>query len=491
MIDKSDDKIIDVSSLIALCQKTENLPMVQKIALKQKVAFRFEYTLHAYMRNESPASDKFATYISLLETKPEFYGNVCEILVDNFVTESVVEECLQYIRSGIIPYHFWTDKLINDIKTTFYYNKASVGGLLAVYLGKTLKASLVAFNKAVEALEEEFCSTEINYEENETAGRMGIVKREDKWVDVRESIAFVKSRALDFPEDMKQEYMDALITDNEEERVKFQENETTIFTETLIDMLKYPFDSEAIQKIDEGLATPFDDFWVTPLFGGGSSTLVSNARSTGNTMQQDVSAQQEQEGGMGSWWEMLGYGPHGETPEQMEELRVKNDEDFHWDNPSFRQFIAENEIDEDFERDIYDSLTTINRKYIRRNYTNILNEHRDVNDPDYITTSDEKRILEQVNKFKPFAEKAYGDFILGQINFFITGDTKKKVHTITNETNVKYRVQKVAKDGSQRVMSENWFDTEREARDFVKEVTESNPVMAKAFEFKVELATRG
>ena len=51
----------DVSSLIALCQRTDNMPIIQKLALKQKVAFHFEYTLHSYMRNEGASSNKFAT----------------------------------------------------------------------------------------------------------------------------------------------------------------------------------------------------------------------------------------------------------------------------------------------------------------------------------------------------------------------------------------------------------------------------------------------
>ena len=35
------EEISDVSSLIALCQRTDNMPAIQKLALKQKVAFHF------------------------------------------------------------------------------------------------------------------------------------------------------------------------------------------------------------------------------------------------------------------------------------------------------------------------------------------------------------------------------------------------------------------------------------------------------------------
>ena len=51
---------------------------------------------------------------------------------------------------------------------------------------------------------------------------------------------------------------------------------------------------------------------------------------------------------------------------------------------------------------------------------------------------------------------------------------------------VKYIVKKVAKDGSNRVMSQNWFDSESEAEQFVRDVTEGNPAMMSSFDFKIE-----
>lgn len=409
------DQVADVSSLIALCHRTDNMSAIQQLALKQKVAFHFEFTLHSYMRNEGVASNKFATYISLLETKPEFYGNVCDILVDNFVSESIVEECLLYIRSGIIPYHLWTDKLVHDLKGSFYYNQASIGGLLAVYLGKTLKASLIAFNKVIKVLEEEFCQ-EFSYEDNPNAGRLGIKKADDKWQDVKEAIAFVKARAFEYPQDLKEKYMKAFATNDDSERIKFQENETTIFTETLIDMLKYPFDHEVIEKMQEGTASPFEDFWITPPMAGGS-TLVSYARGAGNTMQQSVNEQEEQQGGMGSWLAMLGYGPHGETPEEMARQREL------------------------------------------------------ANRQDELLDSDDFETVEQVKKD-------------------VRELRQQKTRVISNEKNVEYCVKKVAKDGSERVMSVNWFPSEKAANEFVEEIKESNPAMARAFEFKIEPGVR-
>jgi hypothetical protein len=210
--------------------------------------------------------------------------------------------------------------------------------------------------------------------------------------------------------------MKAFSTNDDSERVRFQENETTIFTETLIDMLKYPFDPKAIERMENGTATPFEDFWITPMFGGGS-TLISYARGNGDTMQQGSADMQEQQGGMGSWWQMLGYGPNGETPEEM----------------ARRRELAERQAELILDEDDEETVKTVKRE---------------VND-------------------------------------------LRHSRTISNEKDIQYCVKKVARDGSDRVMSENWFDTEKQAREFIKEVTESNPAMAKAFEFKIEPGVRG
>ena len=244
---------------------------------------------------------------------------------------------------------------------------------------------------------------------------MGIKKEDDKWADLKDGIAFVKARALEYPQDLKEKYMKAFSTNDDSERVKFLENETTIFTETLIDMLKYPFDHEVIERMQAGTASPFEDFWVTPPFGGGS-TLVSYARGAGNTMQQEVSEQQEQQGGMGSWLAMLGFGPNGETPEEMARKR------------ELAERQAELMLDEDDRETV-------------------------------------ERVKKEVREIR-------------------------NTHIISNEKNIQYCVKKVARDGSERVMSENWFETEKQAQEFVKEVTESNPAMAKAFEFKIETGVR-
>lgn len=389
------DEIADVSSLINLCQRESDLPAIQYLGLKQRVAFRFERMLHSYVYNEGCASKKFATYITLLETKPEVYGNVCDILLDNFVTEDVIEECLMYIRTGVIPYHVWTAKLIEDLKGSAFYNKASIGTMLTVYLGKTLKASIIAFNKAIKALEDEESVLDD---------------------DMKMGISFVKARYMEIPQNMREEYMQRFATESETERRAFQENETTIFTETLVDMLQHPFDKEVLERMAKGQANPFEQFWVDPMMSGG--TLVSNAGGTGNTMMSNLpqAGAMGQQGGMGSWLEMLGYGPNGETPEELER-----------------------------QRELYE-----------RN----------------------ARLLGLSNTDRELVE-----------------DVKRDVNNIRNDRNisnenVQYVVKKVAKDGSHRVMSENWFDTKREAEEFKKETIESNPAMSKAFDFKIEQGVR-
>lgn len=389
MSDKENQNNIDVSSLINLCMRTDNLPAIQELGLKQRVSFRFERMLHPYMYNESKASMKFATYITLLETKPEVYGNVCDILLDTFVTEEVIEECLMYIRSGIIPYHLWTDKLIEDLKGSSFYNKPSIGGMLTVYLGKTLRASLIAYHKVIKALEEE---EQILND------------------DMKKGIAFIKARFLEIPQEIREEYMRAFATNNEQERRKFQENETTIFTETLVDMLQHPFDKKVLEDMANGETNPYQKFWVDPMNAGGG-TLVSNARGTGNTamMNAPQAGAQSQSGGMGSWLELLGYGPNGETPEEMA----------HQEELNRRQEILNR-----------NDLATV------------------------------EQVKEEVQEIRNNRE--------------------------VSNVNVQYVVKKVAKDSSKRVMSTRWFNTKKEAEDFVEDITKSNPAMSKAFDFKIE-----
>lgn len=465
MTEKDNEQITNVSSLIALCPKVENLPILKQLALKQHVSFHFEAMKQTYMYNTGKDSDKFATYVSLIESKPEYFGNVCDILVDEFVSEEVVEECLMYIRSGMVPYHLWINKLLSDIHDgSGFYNKQSIAGMVTVYLGRTLKASLIAFNKVIKVLEEEV---------------------DHLPVDVMDGVNFVKARALEIPQNMKEEYMKMFNADDEKARRKFQDNEITIFAETLVDMLDHPFDQEAVDNIISGNANPFTKFWVDPI-GGGKKAPSMNMRDAGGVVAREGlgGQQQQEERTMGSWIEMLGYGPNGETPEEMQRMkefaerqeRIEggltevSPETFHWENPEFRQFMTEY-----FGEDSDEEVSMYNGTYDAFDY--------DWDDDDIARLSNQ------------WAEKARAAYLVEENEFFRTRAQQIQEDNVqvsnnnavpmSNE-NVKYIVKKVAKDGSNRVMSQNWFDSESEAEQFVRDVTEGNPAMMSSFDFKIE-----
>lgn len=455
------ENITNVSSLIALCPRVENLPILKQLALKQHVSFHFEMMNNTYMYNCGKESDVFATYVSLIETKPELFGNVCDILVDSFVNEEVVEECLMYIRSGMVPYHIWISKLIADIHNTTYYNKPSVAGMVTVYLGRTLKASLIAFNKVIKALEEE---------------------RDHLPEEVMDGVTFMKARALEIPQNMKEEYMNMFNADDEKARRKFQDNELTIFAETLVDMFEHPFDQQAVDEIVEGQGNPFRKFWVDPMVGKKAPSM--NVRDAGNVATRSMNGAPQEERAMGSWIEMLGYGPNGETPEElarMKEFAERQErieggfteltpETFKWHNPEFRQFITDY-IGENSDEEV-----------------SMYNGTYDAFDYDWEDDNNARmanRWAEQARAAYLAEKDEYDKVIAQQIQAETVQRSNERAIPMSNE-NIKYIVKKVAKDGSNRVMSQNWFDSESEAEQFVRDVTSGNPAMTNAFDFKIE-----
>ena len=483
----ADEQVSDVSSLINLCAREENLPALQLIGMKQRVAFRFERMLHSYMYNCGSATAKFATYITLLETKPNVYGNVCDILSE-FVSEEVIEECLMYIRSGIVPYHVWTDKLLDDIKGSAFYNKESIAGMLTVYLGKTLRASLIAYHKAVKALEEE----------------------SDKLPeDVMAGIEFIKTRYMEIPQDVREEYMNAFNTEDEEMRRKFADNETSIFTETLVDMLSKPISQEALEAAERGELGPYDIFWVEPPFGG-ATPLVSNARGEGGVAtsippqqtqgQQDPNQPQTSmtPPGMGSWLKVIGRGPKGETAEEMErmaELENNRGIEFHWDNPDFREFIERYFLDEE---DFY------KRELPEEGMLDTYFDETENGEGIPFSDLEAEEIMNEAHEWHAKARAAYLEWrnaqledATGKSNFL--DRVKREINELREKNAPKhkienvatqYKVEKICKDSSKRVMSTNWFDTEDEAEEFVRELEENNPMMMRSFDFKITPGVR-
>ena len=173
---------------------------------------------------------------------------------------------------------------------------------------------------------------------------------------------------------------------------------------------------------------------------------------------------------------------------------------FHWDNPQFRALLRKYDLEgTDVEADMYNKEVNIDRDYIEFEYVDLVNENFEEGDPEWITDEEVDEIVREFNRFKPHAERAYARFVerhrqeeeaqrIARSNERF--EREQATRTISNEKNIQYCVKKVARDGSERVMSENWFETEKQAQEFVKEVTESNPAMAKAFEFKIETGVR-
>ena len=78
---------------------------------------------HSYMYNTGKASKEFATYLTFISSSPKYYGNICDILLDEFVNETVIENCLKNIRAGLIPYDIWVNKLLEDIQDYSFYGR--------------------------------------------------------------------------------------------------------------------------------------------------------------------------------------------------------------------------------------------------------------------------------------------------------------------------------------------------------------------------------
>lgn len=327
------------TSFIDLCQRVENLPLLKEIELKTFVSLKFERMQHSYMYNTGKASKEFATYLTFISSSPKYYGNICDILLDEFVNETVIENCLKNIRAGLIPYDIWVNKLLEDIQDYSFYRKSSIGGLLTIYLGKALRASLIAFNKAVKALEDE------NYFDIE---------------DVRKAVAFNKFRFFEINQEAKEDYMELFTagTDNEQRDNKAEErrrdvfdNELSIFKETLVDMLQRPFNKEVLKLMEEKEIHPFTKFWVDPeLFpgmGGQSKKVPAPIGDTGSNSSSSVGVssattptdtQASDDSFMGAWHLLAGWTDEGIPPKKHKNLLKENE--------------VENEMDEDLQEDI-------------------------------------------------------------------------------------------------------------------------------------------
>lgn len=307
------------TNYLDLYKPSENLTLFEKITLKHFVSLKFEKLLHSYMLQNREASSKYATYLTLVETASKYYGDICKILIDGeFATEETVEQCLTYIAAGTIPYQIWVEKLLADVKNYSIYRGSSVGSLLTVYLSKTMRASLIAFNKAILALEE------VDYFNNP---------------DVEEAVMFNKTRYLEIPQRAKEDYRklftfgsnnESNIVISEIKRRQVADNELSIFRETLVDMLQRPIKMSSLELCESGMLGAMVKYWQDPMsFGSGmmqaapvsagdGQVATAAEPSVAGSPAMDMPKGNAPDFLMGCWWVLAGWGENGETPEDEE-----------------------------------------------------------------------------------------------------------------------------------------------------------------------------
>lgn len=248
------EQVADVSSLISLCQRDDNLSLLKEVAIDQEVSFIFERFLHKYMYNGGVASRRFGAYRCLVNANPALYGNYCDRLV-NYVSEDDIEEMLMYIRTGIIPYQIMVEKLIADINSCNLYQASSRAGMLTVFLMKVMRCSIKGYFEVMKALRAETHLPE----------------------DCERILDLVEARYFEYPQDIKEAYMRTFNTDVEEMRRKFMDNELTLFSETFFDMIRCPLDMNKINDLEKGLINVFTPIWVEPDMFGGMGGLQGGA----------------------------------------------------------------------------------------------------------------------------------------------------------------------------------------------------------------------
>ena len=297
------EDIAEVDSLVNyyVSRKVDPLPAIKQAIIRQNVAFSYEWFVNMHMRIDTPEAWAFSTYRCLIQALPEYYGNYIEIMRDEFhVNEETIEKCLRHIRSGLIPYQIWIDKVIADIKGGGdYYGIQTVPSIVFVYLLKTMRTSIIGYMKLYKALLDE---------EN------GISE------EVKNMVFAAHIYFSEMPMELKQEYMEAFASEDPVIQRAFQDNELSLFSETLIDMLRNPLNLEKYIAIEKGDAPTFSKFWEEPL--NMAAPLINKSR--GQEVADSAAEERtkaglpRQKGGMGSFaQDVLGYGPNGESPEEM------------------------------------------------------------------------------------------------------------------------------------------------------------------------------
>ena len=302
----NDEPVEEMNSLIDYYRrhaKVDPLSAIKSTIIRQEISFSYEWYINMHMRIDSIDSWAFSTFRCLIQAEPEYYGNYIDMMIEEFkVPEEVIEKVLQHIRSGLIPYQLWINKVISDIKGGGdYFSKQSVESLVFTYLLRTMRTSIIGYMKLYKALLDE---------------NNGVPDK------VKDMVGAAHIYFSEMPLVLKQEYMDAFTSENETVRHAFQDNELSLFTETLIDMLRHPLNLQAYLDIEKGEAPPFSRFWAEPQL---ALPPIIN-RSRGNVDRDKINMERERAGlpqltgGMLPFDQyLLGYGPNGETPEQMRE----------------------------------------------------------------------------------------------------------------------------------------------------------------------------
>lgn len=417
------------SSILELYPPKE-VALSTTLFIKQEVAFTFERLVHNYMLKSSKEAKAYGTYLCLLNTlqREEMIGNYVEELLE-FVDEETIETILQYIRMGEIPYYLFVNKVLFDVKNCSGYNtKASASSLLLIMLLKTMRASLIAYNKLHKALMEEYDSLDER---------------------IQQVVDFAYSWYLEYPQQLKNDYMKAMRPQTDKERHAMLVNEVSIFTEVLIDLFSNPLLIGKVERVSLGDLPRYATVWkedpmaemaglMTITLGEGDTATIENGKvsTVGSKMSCFAT-------------DLCGWGPNGETPEEWAKAVAEMEKQ--------RQIDAKLEQIEDEE-----NLTQLE----------MLNEKLDVLQG-YIKELEERLTKTLENK----SVERYNDIT--------SGVSKDEAVSLSNEKQI-YYLKKVAKDGSSRVMWKGKFNSLEEAEKRKEEIC-NNPDITKNFDFIIEV----
>lgn len=292
-------------SFINTLPRTSDMSVLVKQAVRQGASMAFERMLHKRHYQDSAVTRKISAYLTLVQMEPQYVGNCCDFMIEKkLINEDDMEDVARYLCSGEIPYGFLTQKLIEDFKgSSFFFSDTTKPGMLLVYLAKVMGCSLIGYKKMYRAVQEEFGGDE----------------------EIDEILNFLECRYYEIPERIKNDYFAYIHAKTNKDRMKFRENEISLFTEVLVDMLKYPISMEAVKEVTEnGSNSLFTVFWRTmdtrmgiPMNTGSSSVAEPEITDSSSEKPAEPTAIKDM-----SFFpvDLLGWGANGETPEECAKI---------------------------------------------------------------------------------------------------------------------------------------------------------------------------